>query len=971
LVEDGELAARIQPNHQETTMRRTLFILLVLLLASACTDDGPIGPEPPDSADILREWAFVPVFRTANHWQLNWETRLGGVVDESRDHGPMIVYPSGTGPNARSQVYANETGKTYWASTQAPSVGTVDSTSAIGSLAALRQTQQFRKTSPDATLRYTITGTVLELMDYNANEHGHLECPWRQDGDLAACAQALEALVEYDMRVYIPDGTADPPCARIYGTMEACIYSTGAMLTLSGFRSNFSSRQRSLANGRKPLWQGESPFVLNTAVAGDPGHARVHLPAPLPIDIPLDSVPVGAEFHVQVELWVSAINLRQRESYVSSWFRDPASSSGLDMAYLGLTPVAVSGVAPGAPYQPAAHPPACTPGVTPTGTVQFAAPAFANPESSGRGRVIVSRTGGSSGAVSLLFTTADGTATADSDYLPVETYVLFDDGEEGERLVVVPLLDDAEREDNETISLTLTLGNGCGMIGSPAQATLTILDDDGPPPEVATYTVGGTVNGLVGTNLVLGVLSQELVVNANGPFVFPQPYVSGMPYAVRIDTHPSNPAQTCAVLRSQGTIQAEDVTNIEVTCEPPVEEPGLDLGFGAEGKVTTGVPGGVERIALQPDGRIVVVGGRTLARYLPDGRLDTSFGSGGQVTSSVYGSSDKLRGVAIQPDGRIVVAGYTRSGVNSPTDWDFLVARYNADGSPDLSFGNGGFVLTDFSNHGDQAEVVMIQDDGRIVVVGSVAAVRDQFLNADFGVARYNADGSLDTSFAGSGRVAVEIAGRTDLAATGALQPDGRILVGGRVANGGGDEPDVGIIRLNPDGTLDAGFGTNGIARYETDRVWDEVREIALQPDGRIVAVGLVAPRAGPYGFLVIRLEPNGDEDRSFGSNGVALGLDFGGVEHFGRAVAIQPDGHIVVGGFASDGSFGDFAIARLTPDGVLDTGFGEAGRLRIDFFGAGDEVNAIAIQADGAIIAAGSARNGTNTDIGMVRIRP
>src|SRR5690606_31433987 len=307
------------------------------------------------------------------------------------------------------------------------------------------------------------------------------------------------------------------------------------------------------------------------------------------------------------------------------------------------------------------------------------------------------------------------------------------DGEESERLVRIPLLDDGQGEPDETVTLSLSDPDGCATLGEPSTATLTIWDDDGPPPEDVGYTIGGTVSGLEGEGLVLTNLSTDhLGVDGVGPFAFARRYPDGFVYNVRVDTQPTNPGQLCAVTNGTGTLDGADVADIAVTCEtlaPP--DGGLDASFGIGGVVTldvhyTGSQGDAPDVALQDDGKVVVVSGNAVARYDAGGALDAGFGVGGQITLDIHGpSNDRLNAVALQPDGRIVVAGYTRDGVNSPTQEDFVLARYESDGTPDLGFGTNGVVITDFEEHQDIAWDLLIQPDGKIVASGNASTIDD------------------------------------------------------------------------------------------------------------------------------------------------------------------------------------------------------------------------------------------------------
>jgi len=259
------------------------------------------------------------------------------------------------------------------------------------------------------------------------------------------------------------------------------------------------------------------------------------------------------------------------------------------------------------------------------------------------------------------------------------------------------------------------------------------------------------------------------------------------------------------------------VLAIGLACAPAaIAAPGdLDSTFSGDGKLTTdfGVPseGYGAAVARQTDGKIVVAGysfgGRinahdfALARYNADGSLDNSFSGDGKQGTDFDGDSDDGSGVAVQADGKIVVAGSSGG--------DFALARYNTDGALDTSFSGDGKQTTDFAARDDGGAAVALQGDGKIVVSGGSG---EPFAgNGDFALARYNADGSLDTSFAGDGKQTTDFDGGHDSGAAMALQGDGKIVVaGGSLAGGsvfalaryeGGDGPPDTTITSGPTGT--------------------------------------------------------------------------------------------------------------------------------------------------------------------------
>jgi uncharacterized delta-60 repeat protein len=369
----------------------------------------------------------------------------------------------------------------------------------------------------------------------------------------------------------------------------------------------------------------------------------------------------------------------------------------------------------------------------------------------------------------------------------------------------------------------------------------------------------------------------------------------------------------------------------------------LDASFGGDGRVVTdfGAIDIANGVAVQPDGRIVAAGGRitmaasdfALARYNPDGSLDPSFAGNGTLRTS-FGGEEVATAVAIQPDGRIVAAGEASDG-----DGKFALARYDPDGSLDTGFGGDGTVLTDIGGGDDGANAVAIQPDGKIVVAGNTA-----FGGGNFGVARYHPDGSLDLSFEGNGKLEIGLGGEETAYAV-AIQDDGRIVVAGSTDIGDGG---FALVRLDTDGSPDPTFDGDGLV-YTDQNVDTGARAVAIQDDGRIVAAG--ASDVGDSDFALSRYMPDGSLDPGFDGNG-SLRTDFGGGEEVARAVAIQADGRIVAAGERAPGN-ADFALARYAPDGSLDASFGGDGRVLTEF-GEFDFATGGAIQPDGRIVAAG-----------------
>jgi uncharacterized delta-60 repeat protein/uncharacterized repeat protein (TIGR01451 family) len=411
------------------------------------------------------------------------------------------------------------------------------------------------------------------------------------------------------------------------------------------------------------------------------------------------------------------------------------------------------------------------------------------------------------------------------------------------------------------------------------------------------------------------------------------------------------------------------VALVVVLASPALAPPGdLDTSFDGDGKVTTdfGASGDdAFGVAIQGDGKIVAAGGAfpgstldfALARYNPDGSLDPTFDTDGKVTTDFLGATDQANAISIQGDGKIVAAGLAFVSGNA----DFALARYNPDGSLDPTFDTDGKVTTDFGASGDNAFGVAIQADGKIVAAGSAIVSG----NREFGLARYNPDGSLDPTFDTDGKVTTDVAGSIDEAHAISIQGDGKLVAAGRALLG--SNADFALARYNPDGSLDPGFDIDGKVTTDVFGQSDEAHAISIQGDGRIVSAGS-AVLSGNRQFALARYNPDGSLDPAFDTDGkVTTDFPFGHDVAFG--LAIQADGGMVAAGHApGSGGNADFALARYNSDGSLDTTFSGDGKVTTDFASSVDEAYAVAIQGNGRIVAAGRAFTGSTFDFALAR---
>jgi uncharacterized delta-60 repeat protein len=384
----------------------------------------------------------------------------------------------------------------------------------------------------------------------------------------------------------------------------------------------------------------------------------------------------------------------------------------------------------------------------------------------------------------------------------------------------------------------------------------------------------------------------------------------------------------------------------------------LDRSFSKDGKVVTSFPSsGSEAfaVAVQSNGKIVAVGVTgddepkmrfALARYNANGSLDRTFSRDGKVMTDLTTGNDVAFAVALLPNGKIVAAGRGR-GIGGR----FALARYRSTGVLDTTFNHDGKVLTNFSDAEDVAFGVAVQADHKIVAGGTAGGSGGRFA-----LARYTRDGSLDVSFGGDGKLGTNFSPGRDGASDVLIQPDGRIVAAGSADISGGA---FALARYNSDGTLDSTFGGSGMVVTDftppspLTSGQDGASGVAIQPDGKIVAVGFAVgedEEANPADFALARYNPDGTLDGSFGSGGkVRTDVVFGDSL---TDVAIQLDGKIVVAGTAET----DFTVARYNPDGSLDIGFGEGGFAFTLFPGGFPQAaNGVAIQGNGRIVAGGT----------------
>ncbi len=388
-----------------------------------------------------------------------------------------------------------------------------------------------------------------------------------------------------------------------------------------------------------------------------------------------------------------------------------------------------------------------------------------------------------------------------------------------------------------------------------------------------------------------------------------------------------------------------------------------DNSFGINGQFILDFGGTYDQahsIALQQDGKIIAGGISdnkfAVIRCMPDGSLDNMFNENGVGAAINIADVASIHSVAVQPNGKIVAAGncLNNDGMQSSA---FEIVRYDTNGKPDNSFDSDGIVTTSFfegSPNKDNGRSIAIQPDGRIVVAGSSSNSSGSYLV----MARYNTNGSRDLQFSNSFP-------QHDISvASIAIQPDGKIIAAGQIFNG--SNYDFAVIRFNPDGTADKSFGTDGIVATAIGTGHDYGQSVKIQADGKIVVAGYAYITSG-YDFAVVRYNTNGTPDNFFSLDGIVTAKVLS-KNDYGRSLAIQADGKIVVAGSSFNGSYDDFTMVRFNANGTLDNGFGSGGMVKTDMAGKSDNARSVVVQSNGKIVVTGYAQNGSNSDFAVAR---
>jgi uncharacterized delta-60 repeat protein len=388
----------------------------------------------------------------------------------------------------------------------------------------------------------------------------------------------------------------------------------------------------------------------------------------------------------------------------------------------------------------------------------------------------------------------------------------------------------------------------------------------------------------------------------------------------------------------------------------------LDSSFGDSGKVISENLGGCYDMTVQADSKIVCGGNNHLllqiVRYLPNGIIDSVFGDNGIAIPPVPETNLQTASIALQTDQKIVAAtfGYKNG---TPT---IVLVRILPNGNIDNTFGTNGIVDSTFGV-GESLPHIALQPDGKILVLG--------WYYPGFIVIRYNSDGSLDESFGDKGKVMTVFGAGTVPTAIG-IASDGKLVTGGNYGGGVGYSKFL-IARYTAEGTLDETFGNKGVATTDFGKYGDEIHNLQIQPDGKIIAAGVTGVRdiGDVENMAIARYSLNGSLDTTFGIEGKTT-IVFSDVNSKANDLIIENNGKILLGGSTYQKLYYgdlDFVVSRLNPNGILDSSFGTNG-ITVTDFGSFDGAETMALQQNKIILAGENSINGDNPQINYALAR-
>ena len=394
----------------------------------------------------------------------------------------------------------------------------------------------------------------------------------------------------------------------------------------------------------------------------------------------------------------------------------------------------------------------------------------------------------------------------------------------------------------------------------------------------------------------------------------------------------------------------------------------LDTSFGTDGIVltyNTGLDDAGKATVVQTDGKILVAGYYfadnshyvgIVVRYNTDGSLDSTFANAGKFVFSEYSN---LEAIAVQSDGKILVGG----SINTSGSGAFFAARFNNDGSLDNSFGDSGIaIIYSLPQASSGARSIIILDDGKILLGGNIGQ--------DSVVVKLNTDGSLDTSFAGTGISTILFDDGYSYDEEIALQSDGKIVKGYIAHNIVTESTHIMAARLNADGTIDHSFGIDGKKILDIEFI-EGFAGLAIQSDGKTILGAFKVFDYDSYEFVAERLNPDGSIDNSYGTNGIATARVLEDGASFATQILIQEDNKLIIAGYITTGIYDyNMAMIRFDTEGNLDTTFGTDGKVSTYLNGRNSWAYGIALQPDNKIILTGGTENTPHTVYSIVVAR-
>lgn len=383
-------------------------------------------------------------------------------------------------------------------------------------------------------------------------------------------------------------------------------------------------------------------------------------------------------------------------------------------------------------------------------------------------------------------------------------------------------------------------------------------------------------------------------------------------------------------------------------------QPGsLDATFNGNGKILTSISTGTDEaqdVAIQADGKIVVAGYSSngtnfdyvVVRYNTDGTLDNTFGASGKLVLNIS-NYDMAYAVAINTDGKIYVAGIT-GATSFYGGGNFGVVRLNPNGTTDTTFGTNGVATVTFPGT-DYFTNMKLQSDGKILLCGyNVVDVTGNY--SDFSIARLNADGTIDFDFSNDGKNTVNF-NSDDRARVMQVDAMGNIYLGGTGSS------NICIVKLFSDGSIDTSYGTNGKVNTRYNTQSSNLNDMILLDNGSIVFTGYLY--STEYEMLVGKLDSTGAFDTSFGTNGATVTDVDNNSEDTAYSLVIQPDDKIIISGRSYTSGSYYFAILRYTNSGLLDNTFSNDGKVLTAFGTSWCMGLASALQSDGKLVVTGS----------------